>query len=217
MSIYRLRKTGSLVELLKAPDWTSPFSAVDPDPARAVHTYGSGALGFGGDDNPSKQTALTILYDVLADGPAALTATPGYTAVTLARWNVGSFTSSDSINKYLDRLPAPSSFVVAAYPYVRSATFAGETKDNPLVGQRCYAWQVIGDAPGDGTLDGFLEESDNGTDWNPIDGATFTQVPGSDSSQVIYFTSDKAKVRYSATLDGDSPEFSVAAMIGRVQ
>ncbi len=87
---------------------------------------------------------------------------------------------------------------------------AMDTGDGP-----CFAIQSVGEMPGDGTLDGHIEESANGTSgWSAISGATFTQVDSSHNLQVIRFYRKQRYLRWVGTLGGSSPEFIVGVLIG---
>ena len=81
----------------------------------------------------------------------------------------------------------------------------------------CFAIQHVGDAPGDGTLAGRIEQSDDGTTWTAISGAAFTQVAGGDVVQVIRFHRSAKYIRWVGTLAGSSPEFIVGVLVGELK
>lgn len=71
------------------------------------------------------------------------------------------------------------------------------------------------------TLDVKVQESDDGTTWTDVAGATFTQVTdaaGSFEAIVVDADALKAQIRAVATLGGTSPVFDCAVIgVGRQQ
>jgi len=119
------------------------------------------------------------------------------------------------MSTHVNDFATAAAVVAAQYPYPLTATTNGPAVSLPAGDGPCFAVQLVGDAPGDGTIDGALQESDDGTTWTAIPGATFAQVPGSDTAEVINFTRSAKYVRWVGTLAGVSPQFTVSVLIGQ--
>jgi len=119
------------------------------------------------------------------------------------------------MSTHLDDFPTSAALAAGRSPTSLTASTNGPTVSFPTGDGPCFAIQQVGDAPGDGTLDGRIEQSADGTTWSAISGAVFAQVPGSDNLQVIRFIRSAKYVRWAATLAGDSPQFTVAVVIGQ--
>jgi hypothetical protein len=119
------------------------------------------------------------------------------------------------MSSHVQDFPASSVVIAGRYPYPIAATTTGAGVNLAAGDGPCFAIQVVGDAPGDGSLDGHVEQSDDGTTWSAIPGATFTQVPGPDNLQIIRFTRSARLLRWVGTLGGADPQFTVTVLFGQ--
>src|SRR5262245_45157748 len=112
-----------------------------------------------------------------------------------------------------------SAGLVAAglYPDTKTTSPTGPTIDMVAADGQCFAIQQVGEFSDDTTLDGYIEESANGTSWSAISGATFDTVSGANTIQVIRFTRSARYVRYAAPLTGDTPSVELAVVMGEQQ
>ena len=109
------------------------------------------------------------------------------------------------------------SAAAGAYPTTISSSANGTTVDLAAGDGPCFAIQQVGDAPGDGTLAGRIEQSADGSTWSAISGTTFTQVAAANDLQVIRFNRSAKYLRWAATLAASSPEFTVGVLIGSLK
>ncbi len=80
----------------------------------------------------------------------------------------------------------------------------------------CFAIQQVGTVSGTSpTLAGKIQESDDGSSWSDISGATFTTASASSNYQCINFERAKRYLRYAGTVGGTSPSFAVAVVISQ--
>ena len=114
----------------------------------------------------------------------------------------------------INDLASAADLLVSQYPADLSATTNGLSVDMADGDGPCFAIQVVGNAGGDGTLDGHIEQSDDASTWTAISGATFAQVGGSNITQAIAFERSSRYLRWVGTLAGASPEFLVSVLIG---
>lgn len=111
-----------------------------------------------------------------------------------------------------------SAAVVAAglNPTTLSSSANGSSVDLGNGDGPCFAIQHVGDLDDEGTLDGKIQESADGSSWSDISGATFTQVAAANNLQVIRFTRTKRYLRWAGTIGG-TPLFTVAVAIGSLK
>lgn len=103
---------------------------------------------------------------------------------------------------------------VGAPPQTITTTLTGATGDLLAGDGRCFAVQQVGTVSGTTpTLNGKIQESDDGSTWGDIAGATFTQVTASSNYQAITFDRTKRYVRYVGTVAGTSPSFALAVLL----
>lgn len=119
------------------------------------------------------------------------------------------------MSSHVQDFPASAQVGAGLYPTSLTATTNGPAVDLAAGDGPCFAVQHVGDCPGDGTLDGKIEQSADGTSWAAVSGATFAQVDGPDAVQVIRFDRTARYVRWVGTLAGAAPEFVVAVLIGQ--
>jgi hypothetical protein len=119
------------------------------------------------------------------------------------------------MSSHVQDFPASSAVIAGYYPYPITTTTTGPSVNLATGDGPCFAIQVVGDTPGDGTLDGHVEQSNDGTTWSAIGGAAFAQVPGPDNLQVIRFTRSAKFVRWVGTLAGADPQFTVVVLFGQ--
>lgn len=119
------------------------------------------------------------------------------------------------MSTHVHDFPTATAVAAGMYPYPITASTNGPAVDLAAGDGPCFAVQQVGDAPGDGTLDGTIEQSADGTNWSAVGGAAFAPVPGPDNVQVIRFTRTARYVRWVGTLAGAAPEFTVAVVIGQ--
>jgi hypothetical protein len=81
----------------------------------------------------------------------------------------------------------------------------------------CFAIQQVGAFSEDTILSGSIEQSPDGTSWEPIAGAEFADVMAANNVQVIRFTRTARYVRYAAALVAAAPEVTLAVVIGEQQ
>ncbi len=80
----------------------------------------------------------------------------------------------------------------------------------------CFAVQQVGNVSGSSpSLTGKIQESDNGSSWTDIAGATFTPVTSAGNYQTITFERSKRYVRYVSTVSGTGPSFAVAVFVSQ--
>ena len=104
----------------------------------------------------------------------------------------------------------------ALEPQELTASADGSAVDLLQADNRCFAIQSVGAVDGTTpTLAAKIQESDNGSSWTDIPGATFTTVTAESNVQTITFDRTKRYVRYVATVGGTTPSFLVAALIGQ--
>ena len=118
------------------------------------------------------------------------------------------------MSTYIDDLRSSAAVAAGQYPDTLTTSTNGPSVNLATGDGPCFAIQIVGEAPGDGTIDGRIEQSADNTTWTAISGATFTQLTGSNDIQVIRFHRSAKYVRWVGTLAGDSPEFAVAVLIG---
>ena len=118
------------------------------------------------------------------------------------------------MSTHIDDLRSSSSLASGVFPTTVSISALGPTVDLADGDGACFAVQQIGDAPGDGSIVGRIEQSDDGTTWSAIAGAAFVQVEGGYDLQIIRFLRAARYLRWAATISGSSPEFAVCALIG---
>lgn len=114
----------------------------------------------------------------------------------------------------IDDFRSSTTIAAGVYPTTISMSALGPTVELTEGDGACFAIQQVGDVPGDGSLDGRIEQSDSGTSWSAISGATFAQVDEANDVQVIRFHRAARYVRWAATVAGSSPEFTVSVLIG---
>lgn len=211
MTVYKVNKSAGLVQVQKAPQTAGPWTTVDPAAALAVHTYGTGALGFGADNDASKQTALVILLDHLGVGAEALALTPSFTTIWVARWGLGSFITSPALDKFTGGTFSASMWMLL-YPDVYTATDSSANQGVPLdlgAGKPFVVQQQNEGFPQTGTLNGKLQEGDADTGpWTDVANGAFTEIDGTaDDFQTLSLFSSKRWISYVATIAGVSPHF----------
>ena len=118
------------------------------------------------------------------------------------------------MSTHIDDLRSSVSMAAGVYPTTISMSAQGPTVDLAAGDSSCFAIQEVGDAPGDGTLDGRIEQSSNGSSWAAISGAAFAQLVAGNDIQVIRFQRTAKYVRWAATVAGSSPAFTVSVLIG---
>jgi len=120
------------------------------------------------------------------------------------------------MSTHINDLRSAGAIAAGIHPAAIGANATGPTVDLGAIDGDgpCFAIQHVGDLEDEGTLDGRIEESANGSSWSAISGATFTQVAAANNLQVIRFTRTARYVRWAATVAGASVLFTVAAVIG---
>jgi len=114
----------------------------------------------------------------------------------------------------IDDLRSSAEVLVSLFPTAVTATGSGNQVDFIDGDGPCFAIQTVGDAADNTTLDGSLEESADGTTWSAIAGASFAEVAEANDVQVLTFQRTKRYVRWTGTVAGTSPSFTVAVLIG---
>jgi len=100
------------------------------------------------------------------------------------------------------------------YPTTLSGSANGSSVDLGDGDGPCFAIQHVGDLDDEGTLDGHIEQSANGSSWSAISGAAFNQVVAANNLQLIRFTRTMRYLRWVATIAGGSPVYTVGVVIG---
>jgi len=109
---------------------------------------------------------------------------------------------------------ASSAFMATGLaPASQTSSPTGSTIDLITADGPCFAIQQVGSFSAD-SLDGYIEESANGSSWAAIDGAEFAEVTAGSNLQVIQFVRTARYVRYAATIAGDTPSIAMAVLIG---
>lgn len=159
-------------------------------------------------------------YLRIGSNGASLTAlAPASTALSTVRW-------TNARAAYLDHLASlignaspflSTVFKAGVHPTQIATTLNGSTQDfNNSPTMECFAIQQVGDVEDEGTLDGLIQESANGSDWFDISGATFTQVDGDNDIQQITFTRTMRYLRWRAIVTGGSVVFTLSVTLGDV-
>ena len=120
------------------------------------------------------------------------------------------------MSTHINDLRSAAALATGVYPSTIGASANGPSVDLGAVNGDgpCFAIQHIGALEEDGSLDGRIEQSADGSSWSAITGATFTQVDASSNLQTIRFTRSQRYVRWAATIAGSSPLFSISVLIG---
>jgi len=113
---------------------------------------------------------------------------------------------------FLQDVASSMIFQSALAPGTQTSSLIGSTIDMLSTDGPCFAVQQVGTFSAD-SLSGLIEESPDGSNWTAVDGDGFTQVTTGIQVEVIRFERKYRYLRYSATLDGDTPSVAVSVLL----
>lgn len=122
------------------------------------------------------------------------------------------YSSSPTISDSLITFAITPNVFNLHYPAERTESFEGPTVDANTFP---YTFQVIQHIGfNDATVNGWLQESSNGSSWSTIAGSEFTSVVASNNIQVKLITRTKRYIRYAADVLGDPVSAFIAVSGG---
>jgi len=120
------------------------------------------------------------------------------------------------MSSHINDLRSSGALVVGLYPADLAASTNGSTVDLGAIDGDgpCFAVQIVGGLDDEGTLNGVVQQSADGSSWSAISGAAFEEVDAANNLQTIRFTRTQRYVRWVGTIAGASPVFFTAALFG---